>query len=240
MKKTLLSIIAIAAVGTVIVAGSALADPVLILDDPSYGGSFDVIVGDGLLAGSNTYNYITTADDDNGVTGAVTYIGSVGDNWVVNVSTGLTKPVLGSAYNPVMDLASVNTSLDAGVLNIYFTDTDFLDMYIPGFQVEFGGTTDGTSQLTSYSDDWNWENYPQAYLTDSGILGPGAFASTEVASANINDSPYSLSMKWQIVHDGSGVTSGDAKLSAVPEPTTMLLFGTGLLGLAGVARRRRK
>ena len=35
------------------------------------------------------------------------------------------------------------------------------------------------------------------------------------------------------------ITGGQAQFAAVPEPTTMLLFGFGLLGLAGASRRRK-
>jgi hypothetical protein len=47
--------------------------------------------------------------DVNPMVGAVTFLGSVG-TFLLNVGTGITKPILGSALNPSMDLNSVDVS----------------------------------------------------------------------------------------------------------------------------------
>jgi hypothetical protein len=53
------------------------------------------------------------------------------------------------------------------------------------------------------------------------------------------DSSYDI---WGAIFDatGSDLAIGTAKLNAVPEPSTLLLVGPSLLGLAGILRRRFK
>src|SRR5713226_8880891 len=85
------------------------ATPQLLLSD----GTTTVVVTDqGLL-------------DSNPNPGAITYIGPVGSNWSLNVTTGLTKPAVGSALAPELDINTSSTSQSAGTLLIELTDSDF-------------------------------------------------------------------------------------------------------------------
>jgi len=60
-----------------------------------------------------------------------------------------------------------------------------------------------------------------------------------LTSLNLNlNTPLDIIAHWTM-SCGNDAIDGSFRTAPVPEPATMLLFGTGLMGLAGIARRRR-
>jgi hypothetical protein len=74
-------------------------------------------------------------------------------------------------------------------------------------------------------------------LLGSFAFGPGAFSGTQVTSLPGSPNPFSLTQVLTVHTTGASVYSGDASMSPVPEPATMMLLGTGLLA---AFRARRK
>ena len=186
---------------------------------------------------SDTFDFsgtvVSAVDTDND--GMVMINSGLGD-WVANVVTGFSSPLIGDETVDKIDLNSVNVSGGEGTIYIRLTGTDF-DKLLGQYITAFGGTTDGSVSFQSYADATNTEFGQGILLSDSGTISTTAFSGQDGGSINMTG-PYSLSIYAAITHDAGFQISSFDYLVSVPEPGTLALFGIGLFGM-GLARRKK-
>jgi hypothetical protein len=188
--------------------------------------------------------------------GVVTFMGMIG-NFQTVVSTGVSKPAIGSTTRPVMDLNTVEvTSVGAfaGTLRIRVTDTDFGPVG-SGSNVEFVSMIHGNYAPPIATGNIKFDVYYDADNDPYGIsstpstapvkvasLGPylsAGFGDTDVKTVTNPGAPFSLTLDLYVHHDKGGMTTSmDTNTSTTPEPGTILLLGMGLLGLGVIGRKK--
>ena len=230
--RRLTSGLAIAAMALAFVAvASTKADAALIAyicnDAVCSGGDDTIVLDNG--TGDNFPGSLVTGQINAGA------VNLGGMTIVSNVSQ--SKPLIGSATSPSMDIAYQATSTGAGEVWLYASDTDFFGLHAAS--IVNSGNFSGTGSISSSL--WGGvDNFPEltplicttGTQTSSPFLGTcsGLFGGT---------GPYALVLGVHITRTAGGTTTGDSLLT-VPEPASMAVFGLGMLGYGMVARRRRR
>jgi len=160
--------------------------------------------------------------------------------------------IAGTPPNPEPDLTALsfsfsNTSTGTTSLQLYATEVGLtspigVNTFLSGFTTnQILGPIASVTEST-YVDTSNgaFGTPASGLLSTQTFFGPSGSQSVNLSASTPSlANPYSETEVFNIVATGTGgLTSDTITISNAPEPGTLTLFGSGLIGLAGLLRRK--
>ena len=184
---------------------------------------------------------------------------TVGDYTVQGTGAHLQNSAIGQTSNTNIQIFRTNPGTgSAGALEVWYTVTGYtlpvgtqFVMDTTASASKTGVATDIVSYFAWYSAS-NSTGFPTGILGGSGQCAPPVGATAGTTTSCSGDGPttpvgagsalYSLisrtTFNISVGNASIFASTGQAAVSAVPEPGTMVLFGAGLVGMATMLRRR--
>lgn len=196
-------------------------------------------------------NTVTVSDnavglDSAAALGQVLYANSSFFGWNILVSSGVTKPIVGSSTSPALDLNWFVTrgAGSLGTLTIFFSENGFNVTPAGNFVTSAGGTLGNSgspsANVRTYYDLGNTELATTTLLTSHLFTGQGGYSGNDAGGPVGPDNSIAFTIRLDVSLPIGGVASGDIDLGivGVPESGSMVtLLGTGLLALGILAVR---
>lgn len=211
-----------------------------------------------LSDGTNTFSCTDGAACEAGapsVDGVMTFAQTVG-SWLTSVTTGLSKPTVGSALLPSLQLTNVSVSGDFGSgvppLTIKLSEQGFTTPdALNAFDFSMTATLNGMAAIVSaYADNNNTLFGTGTLLGSSPTFqdpnpndnsAPAFLYNSQVAGSTVQ--PFSLTLIATLSNPALGVRnsslSGTLNYNPVPIPAAVWLLGSALAGMGVIGRRNK-
>jgi hypothetical protein len=177
--------------------------------------------------------------------GYISFTGGLGGAFSFNMISATGNPILTEPAFSTSSMDVQNVDGLSHVLNVFLTQTDLtspqsVNSFLSSFTSQtFSGGITSVVEQTFIDPNNGW--FDGTLLASQTFNGLGSASSVD--STPPLDGAYSETVEYTITTNGFGRVNDtiniDAAPQAVPEPSTLALFSTALLGLAALAATKR-